>query len=188
MWIKQLFDLLVKAFTQQRLAEAGAGPAALEGAVTVSAELPTFAPPNPEPPLGVAESRDLAHCHPELQCRYALVKADFEAQTGRQLFETCTWRSVAQQQELYQIGRRGIAGERTVTQCDGILKKSRHMVYPSEAVDICVDIDPGPGKQAVWDRRLYVPLGQLAEAHGLVWGGSWGIDDYPHLELPAGAA
>lgn len=154
----------------------------------VSAPLPTFAAPNPQPPAGASESRSMADAHPELVRRYLALKEDFARQTGRSLFETCTWRSATEQARLYQLGRRGVPGEKTVTQIDGVRQKSRHMVYPSEAVDVCVDADPGPGKHAVWDHASYEPLGPLAAAHGLVWGGNWHIDDYPHLELPAGAA
>jgi len=114
---------------------------------------------------------------------------DFERETGRQLFETCTWRSQARQQELYQIGRRGIPGEKSVTQLDGVTKRSRHMVFPSEAVDCCVDSDPGPGKHPIWDEAAYAPLAPLALRHGLEWGGAWArLPDPPHLQLPAEAA
>lgn len=184
--MKWLFDLLAGLLTKQRMAEAGASAKTLEGAATISVELPTFGGHEPGPPLGLKESRDLAHCDPRLKRRYNALKIEFEAITGRQLFETSTWRSTQRQQELYQIGRRGVAGEKTVTKLDGVTKKSRHNVYPSEAVDVCVDSDPGPGKHAVWDRAAYEPLGALCLKHGLTWGGAWAsIDDYPHLELPA---
>ena len=153
--------------------------------VAIAIPLPAFSVPV-GPPVGLQESRDLAHAHPELARRYLALKADFERETGRQLFETCTWRSQARQQELYQIGRRGIPGEKSVTQLDGVTKRSRHMVFPSEAVDCCVDSDPG--KHPIWDKVAYLPLGPLAERHGLVWGGNWHMNDFPHLELPAGVA
>lgn len=184
-----LFDILSGLasglMTKQRLEQVGATPDM--PTATIAIPLPTFSAPVGPPP-GLLESRDLAHCHPELTRRYLALKADFEKETGRQLFETCTWRSQARQQELYQIGRRGVPGERTVTQLDGIAKRSRHMVFPSEAVDCCVDADPGPGKHPVWDEAAYRPLGPLAARNGLIWGGDWAMRDFPHLELPAGAA
>lgn len=183
--------------TKRRLVEMGASKDEVKGAVTVTATLPTFAAPEPQPPAGVKESRDLAYCHPELRKRYLALKADFEQETGRQLFETCTWRSKERQNELFQIGRRGVPGEKIRTKIDGITKKSRHNVFPSEAVDVAVDKDPGPGRHPVWDGEAYVPLGPLALKHGLRWGGDWNrngsskdeefIDD-PHLELPPEAA
>ena len=142
----------------------------------------------PQPPAGIQETRELVHAHSELVRRYLAMKEDFQAQTGRGLIETCTWRSAAHQQELYQIGRRGIIGERTVTQLDGVHSRSRHNTYPSQAVDVAVDLDPGVSKHVVWDRASYAPLGPLADKHSLVWGGNWHMDDFPHLELPAGVA
>lgn len=152
------------------------------GAMTTSLDLPTgyTAPTPPTTP----ESRDLIHCEPELVRRYLLLKQMYATQTGRCLFETCTWRSSNKQQDLYRIGRRGVVGEKTVTQIDGVTKRSRHNFFPAQAIDVCVDSDPGPGKVAVWDRHSYEPLGPLAAEFGLVWGGNWHIDDYPHLELP----
>ena len=138
----------------------------------------------PHAPVGVLETRELKHCEPELQRRYALVKAYFELETGRHLFETCTWRSEGRQQQLFRQGR-SEPGQ-IVTNIDGINSRSRHNFYPSQAVDVCVDSDPGPGKVAVWDNAAYAPLGPLCEKHGLVWGGNFKrLIDSPHLELPA---
>jgi len=195
-WYVYLFDFLVGVFTKQNLGAAGAGPEALRHSTTLAVPLPAFAS-NPTPPVGRAESRDLEHLHPELLIRYMALKADFASRTGRTLFETCTWRSVDEQGRLFRRGRSGIPGEKKVTNCDGVTNKSRHNVFPSEAVDVCVDMDPGPGKHPVWDFEAYKPLGQLALIHGLRWGGDWNgngssaderLIDYPHLELPAGAA
>lgn len=185
-WYDWVLELMETFFTNQQLGAAGAGPAALKTAITVHANLPTFAPANRQPPPGAAESRDLCDAHPELARRYLLLKAAFQERTGRCLIETCTWRSAAHQQELFKIGRRGVPGELTVTQLDGVTKKSRHMVYPAEAVDVAVDMEPGAAKHhPTWDRAAYAILGPLAAEFGLVWGGNWHLDDYPHLELPA---
>lgn len=136
----------------------------------------------PQPPAGLKESRDLAHLHPELRKRYELLKADFQVQTGCRLKETCTWRSKERQQELYQVGRRGRPGEKPVTNADGVTKKSRHNVYPAEALDVAVVLKTG---QITWESAGYKPLGPLAAKHGLTWGGNWTFKDEPHIELPA---
>lgn len=183
-WTDALQNLLAGLFAKQQLKEVGASDDALKMAATTQLALPTFAAGVRQPPA-VLESRDLLDCEPELVRRYLLVKEAYAFKTGRTLFETCTWRSSQRQQDLYQQGRRGVAGEKTVTQIDGITKRSRHNFYPSQAIDVCVDSDPGPGKHAVWDRAAYEALGPLCAEHGLVWGGNWHIDDYPHLELPA---
>lgn len=189
--MKELWDYLLKAaaaaLTGERLQEAGATPA--EAALGPTVYIPittTFSAPVGPPP-GLEESRDVAHLHPELQRRYALVDADYQRETGRQLFPTCTYRSPRKQGQLYAQGRDQPGS--IVTNCDGVTKKSRHNVYPSQAIDVCVDTDPGPGKHPVWDREAYAPLGPIAARHGLVWGGGWkSIHDDPHLELPAEAA
>jgi len=179
-WHEYLLDFLAGLFVKGQLEQAGAPPGA---GFTTTLALPTFAPSNRQPPA-TQESRDLADCEPELVRRYLLLKHAFALRTGRSLFETCTWRSSSRQQDLYRVGRRGIPGERTVTKIDGVTKRSRHNFFPSQAIDVCVDSDPGPGKVAVWDRASYAPLGPLAAEFGLMWGGNWAMDDYPHLELP----
>lgn len=148
------------------------------------AERPETAPAGP--PEGAKVSRDLNLCHPELQRRILALKADFEAKTGMQLFFTCTWRSAEAQAELYMIGRRGVKGEKRVTWIDGKDKKSLHNFYPSRAIDVAVDVDPGIGVKVTWDPGKYEPLGAMAKKHGLVWGGNWrrGRKDRPHLQLP----
>lgn len=140
------------------------------------------------PPPGLAESRDLVHLHPLLRERYLALKADFQAETGHQMFETCTYRSITVQKELYQVGRRDRPGERVLTNCDGETIKSRHNLYPSRAVDVAIDVDPGPGKLVSWEAREYTPIGPLAQRHDLIWGGAWKLKDLPHIELPKEAA
>jgi hypothetical protein len=179
-WYEELFSLLAGKLTDIKLDELGAGNSP---SATVSMPISATGYTSPTPP-STPESRDLAHCHPELRRRYELLKADFERETGRQLFETCTWRSSSKQQDLYRVGRRGVPGEKILTKIDGVEKRSRHNFYPAQAVDVCVDSDPGPGKHAVWDPAAYEPIGHLCARHGLRWGGDFSFKDYPHIELP----
>ena len=166
------------------------------GALTFSADLPGF-PGNVGPPEGVEESRDLKDAEPLLADAVLRIMADFKAEQGRELIVTSVWRSRERQHALYEQGRAMIPqadgkmgwvidrpGE-VVTNIDGLKRRSRHNFYPSQAVDVCVDLDPGPGKHVVWDYAAYEPLGELCTRHGLVWGGSWTrFPDRPHLELP----
>lgn len=154
----------------------------------------------PTPPVGVAESRDMTTAHPELQRRFALFDADFRAETGRQLFITCVWRSCEKQFEYFQVGRVLQGGVWVVvnraivkTNIDGMTKKGQHNIFPSRAVDVAIDFDPGPGKHLSWDASAYIPFAHLALKHGLRWGGDWNGNgrtddekfvDRPHLELP----
>ena len=66
-----------------------------------------------------------------------------------------------------------------MTQLDGFRRVSKHNRDPAEALDFAVLIC---GKVS-WDSREYEPVGALAEARGLVWGGRWEhFRDCPHLE------
>lgn len=174
-WYWRLYEFLLQAWAVQGLGR---------DSVAVVVPLGTgYAVP--QPPVGVDESRDLADCEPELVRRYLLVKADFERLTGMCLFETTTWRSAKKQIYLYAQGRT-MPGQ-IVTNIDGVTSRSRHNFYPSQAIDVCVDRDPGPGKIPVWDDKLYAPLGPICEKHGLVCGGSFKhLKDYPHLEMIQG--
>lgn len=186
-------------FAKQRLEQAGASPEALSTSITHSIDLPTFGAPVPHPPPGIEESRDMSLCHPDLQRRYAAFKADYKAETGRDLVETCTWRSKDKQFEYFKCGRELKNGIWVIvdkwavkTYLDGYTKKSRHNVFPSEAVDVAIDMDPGPGKHLSWDRSAYAPFAKLALKHHLIWGGDWNGNmktederfvDMPHLEV-----
>ena len=186
-WYEHLYDFLVGSLIRDSLQEAAPGSSP-EASLTLNAHLPAFSQ-IPAPPAGVEESRDLQHCHPELIVRYAQLERDFREQTGRDVFITCTWRSKEKQHKLYEVGRRGVPGEKILTKIDGITSRSRHNVYPSEAIDVCVDSDPGPGKHPVWDEASYAILGPLCAKYGLIWGGSWvNFPDFPHIQLPAEAA
>ena len=95
---------------------------------------------------------------------------------------TCTYRSPEEQRRLYDIGRSVPGSIRT--NVDGIHKKSNHNLYPCRAIDFCI-VDGG---KVIWSRDVYEPIGEMCQAVGLVWGGSWkSIDDYTHVELAKAA-
>lgn len=175
--VDEIFKFFSGAYLKDQLGELGADSS--KPAVTVTVPIAATGYVVPEPPLGLEESRDIAHCTPLLQEKWPILQAMFQQQTGRQLFLTCTWRSKAKQQRLFlQVPR--------VTNIDGVTKRSRHNFFPAQAIDVCVDSDPGPGKHAVWDADAYAPLGPICEELGLVWGGGWkSFKDYPHIEEPA---
>jgi len=95
-WWQALLEALAGLWTQQQLSGVAGHPLGPKDAATGFLELPTGYV-TPAPPPGLDESRDLAHCQPELVRRYLLLKADFQLQTGRCLVETSTWRSVSSQ-------------------------------------------------------------------------------------------
>lgn len=171
-WYARLWQALAEAWAMR-----GLGPDAVAVVMALPAGYKT-----PQPP-SVPESRDLKDCEPRLQSQMMLLLDAFKKETGMELFVTCTWRSKARQKTLYAQGR--TTPGCVVTWIDGETRRSRHNYYPSQAVDVCVDSDPGPGKHAVWDVKLYKPLGELCRRFGLEWGGSWSsLKDYPHIQMP----
>lgn len=137
-------------------------------------------------------STRLSDCAPALaQAWVDILHAYREAHRGQDLIVTCTHRSVEEQAALYQKGRvlqdgRWVVDDdpktSIVTNIDGITKQSRHNSQPAEALDFAVVI----GGKVSWDAREYHPVGVLAKARGLVWGGEWtSLRDFPHLELPS---
>ena len=168
-------------FLYEFLLGLGAKPAGAQGPTLTY--VTAFGGP-PQPPPGLDESRDLAHAHPLLRERFLKLQEAYELETGRRLFLTSVYRSPRRQAELFQVGRRGVLGERVVTNCDGTQKKSQHNYYPARAVDCAIDIDPGPGKVVTWNEADFDPLGLLGIKYGLVWGGFWtSFRDLPHLQL-----
>lgn len=201
-WYWRLYEYLLGEATERALAGLGAAPGSVIGTISVPIETTFYTAP--QPPPGLSESRDLAHCHPEFQRRMTLVLETAKTRYGREFFITRTWSSAAAQFEHYKKGRHlepsigkwvpndPVTRAGIVTNLDGYEKRSRHGVWPAEAADVCVDSDPGPGKHADWQPEAYVILGQLADEFGLIWGGRFkGFGkhgDYPHLELPGDAA
>ena len=110
---------------------------------------------------------------------------------GRAYLVTCTYRSPAEQFELYKVGRRlrddgswvedDDATTKVVTGFDGTRRTSKHNVRPSRALDFAVLI----GGKVTWQWAEYHAVGRMATSRGLVWGGDWPrLKDGPHLELP----
>ena len=136
-------------------------------------------------------STRLADAAPALaQAWVDILHAYRDANAGHDLMVTATYRSPQEQAALYRKGRVLIGGTwviddnpttSVVTNIDGMSKLSRHNSQPAEALDFAVLI----GGKVSWDAREYHPVGVLAKARGLVWGGDWvRLRDYPHLELP----
>jgi len=120
------------------------------------------------------------------------IRDEYEAaHEDRRLLLTATHRPPEEQWRLYKIGRRELpdgswvedddASTRIVTYLDGFKKASKHNMMPAEALDFAVMV----GGKVSWDHREYEPVGALAVARGLVWGGAWTrLKDYPHIEIP----
>jgi len=89
-------------------------------------------------------------------------------------------RTFAEQDALFEIGRRGIVGERKVTNARG--GESPHNF--GEAVDVYPLEGGKVGIPPVSDSR-WQAIGNSGKAVGLKWGGDFKtLKDYPHWELP----
>lgn len=120
-------------------------------------------------------SMRLSNVKPELaeKCRALLTQAAAE---GFTLVVTEGYRSIEEQNRLYQIGRRGIKGERKVTNARG--GESNHNYRT--AVDFAFVVNG----EISWNEKLYLNIGRWARKVGLKWGGDWrSFKDFPHVEL-----
>ena len=91
---------------------------------------------------------------------------------------TCAWRSPAEQNRLYDQGRK--APGVIVTQATAF--DSPHQF--GLAVDLVRDIDDAPGIQPSWAPEMYQPLHEACIEHDLAWGGDWRWPDRPHVQWP----
>jgi peptidoglycan L-alanyl-D-glutamate endopeptidase CwlK len=101
---------------------------------------------------------------------------------------TFAYRSRFAQDRLWEIGRRGIEGERIVTNARG--GESWHNVErdgkpASLALDVAMLTRDGRAilgdTDEAWER-----MGRVAESLGLTWGGRWKMRDLGHLQLDDG--
>lgn len=127
--------------------------------------------------MSTNQCRDINKLNPKakLACEY-LLKACKEK--GLNIIVTETLRTTERQQYLYAQGRTRPGN--TVTNCDGVKKKSIHQF--GNAFDVCQNIK---GKE--YDEKILNQVGKLGEQIGLEWGGSWkSFKDSPHFQLNDG--
>jgi len=123
----------------------------------------------------------LRGCHPELRTRVVALIDALERE-GLDIVLTQGVRSVAQQQSLYALGR--FKPGKIVTNCDGLVRVSNHQPK-LDGYGYAVDVAWRTAHGDITWEGPWSTLGQLAIAHGLVWGGNWlNFPDRPHLELP----
>lgn len=107
------------------------------------------------------------------KCRQIIELAKAEKYT---LLVTNGYRSNEEQDKLYRIGRRGIPGEKKVTNAKG--GQSNHNT--KDAIDFAFIING----EVSWDEKLYQNIGRWAKVVGLKWGGNWKLfKDLPHVEI-----
>lgn len=133
--------------------------------------------------------------HPLLRERLTML-AGILAQSGMKALITDGRRTFAEQEKIFQIGRRGIPGERIVTKARG--GQSNHNY--GLAVDMYPVLPDSTGKERVFTdipkhssvefahafNRVQRAIGEQAEGLGLFWGARFsGIVDTPHIQLVA---
>ena len=123
-------------------------------------------------------SKEIKDLTQNLQAAFCALREKYTAlYPDRDVMLTCTYRSPAEQAELYQSGRSKQGP--VLTHKDGVRWLSKHNELPSRAFDVLVLVE-GKGSYAV---PYYEPLGEIAEALGIVWGGSWKrLKDYCHFQ------
>lgn len=128
--------------------------------------------------LSLRDRERLAGVHPKLIDSLDAIFGELRA-ADHPMFVVQGVRTAAQQQALYAQGR--TTPGKIVTYKDGVIHKSNHQPHADglgHAVD-CAFSGPMPFAEThPWER-----YGKLVEAHGLKWGGRWGMKDLPHVEL-----
>lgn len=137
--------------------------------------------------FGKKSKKQLDTCHEDIQaiCNEVIKSFDFSVLEGTRTLEL--------QQMYFKYGK---------SKLDGIIKKSKHQSFPSNAVDIApYPIDFRNKSKA--KARFYLLAGYMFQAsielyrrglitHKLRWGGDWdsdkefedqSFDDLPHFEL-----
>ncbi len=125
-------------------------------------------------------SRDKKDLREDVREAWQASAAEYKlAHSGEpQPFLTCTYRSSAEQDALYAIGRTK-PGKKVTNAKAG---QSNHNSNPSRAFDIGFQ----QGGKLFWDNHFFERFAVIAKSHGLSWGGDWtgGFRDKPHFEGP----
>lgn len=127
-------------------------------------------------------SRRLEDLHPVMQpLVHALISQAADA--GIDLLVTCTYRSDAEQAELYAQGR--TAPGKIVTNArpgQSMHNRTLKGLPASQAVDVV----PVCAGKCMWDSKApaWETIGEIAERLGLEWAGRWKrMREYPHFQL-----
>jgi peptidoglycan L-alanyl-D-glutamate endopeptidase CwlK len=132
-------------------------------------------------------SRLLADLHPDIAPLVRWFLDDCK-KNGLDILVTCTWRSGAEQKELYAKGRDAFGNiidrNKVVTYAKAGKSKHNFMIGDIPASK-AVDIVPRRGKELIWDKNdpSWKQVGEIGENCGLEWGGRWKRQDYPHFQL-----
>src|SRR3990167_4928895 len=88
-------------------------------------------------------------------------------------------RTTKEQNELYNIGRRGIKGEKIITYARAGYSFHEYGL----AIDMAFRNESG---KVSWDKSLFEKAWELGKKLGFNWGGDWFMRDMPHLQYQNG--
>lgn len=122
-------------------------------------------------------SRNILDCTLELQKAWLMAKVYWETHypLDPQPFLTCTYRSGAEQNELYAIGR--TKPGKIVTHARA--GASLHNSVPSRAFDVAFITLT---RKLDWSPKLFSKLAEILEKEGVEWGGNFKMRDLAHFE------
>lgn len=127
-------------------------------------------------------SRSLDDLHPILK-PIAIQFLDDCKSERIEAFITCTYRSAAEQDEMYALGRTK-PGKRVTNAKGGQSEHNTTLAGKpaARAFDIAIRVNGILN----WDTSHphWKRVGQIGKALGLVWGAEWRLRDWPHFELP----
>jgi len=119
---------------------------------------------------------DRTQLYPPFVMRLRSMLAEGMAE-GNQYWAISGYRSAAEQERLYAIGRTTPGTK--VTNARALESMHNYGL----AVDLCRDaIVARSGLQPDWRKESYAPLGVLAKKHSLTWGGTFENFDGPHVQ------
>lgn len=99
---------------------------------------------------------------------------------GIQFIVTCTFRSQAEQDNLYAQGRTMPGRKVTWTRNSRHTSRKAFDIAIIRDGKVCWDIKADVNENEIPD---YTEAGRIGESVGLVWGGNWKTPDYPHFQL-----
>lgn len=128
-------------------------------------------------------SRKIEDCSPELQPKLKEFLAQCTA-AGLDILVTCTYRSDAEQAQLYEQGRTK-PGPKVTNAKPG---QSRHNdTLNGKPASTAFDIVPLVAGKPVWNAShpAWKQAGAIGVGLGLDWAGNWKtFREYPHFQLP----
>jgi peptidoglycan LD-endopeptidase CwlK len=131
-------------------------------------------------------SRKISDLHPDMIPLIEEFLKECERQ-GLEILVTCTYRSNAEQDELYAKGRTKPGNIVTNAKAG----QSKHnFTIDGVPASKALDFVPVRNGKLIWgtsgeDLALWLQCGKIAEFFGLEWAGRWKrFKEFPHIQLP----